>query len=60
MCHAAVVAPKNAESPTSRYKVLHKGQGILSDKKHPFKGRKEALVALLEDMERKAGRELLG
>ncbi|KAF2103845.1 hypothetical protein NA57DRAFT_70053 [Rhizodiscina lignyota] len=59
MVHAVVVAPKNPESQTSRFKVLYKGPGIAGDKKNPAKGRRDAIVACLEELERRVGKELL-
>lgn len=60
MCHALIVAPKNEESAHSRYKVLLKGIGVAGDKKHPAAGRRSAVQALLEETERRIGKELLG
>ncbi|KAK8214970.1 hypothetical protein BKA81DRAFT_355960 [Phyllosticta paracitricarpa] len=60
LCHALVAAPKNGESKTSRYKLVLKGPGVPGSKDDPGKGRREALVALLEEVERRVGKELFG
>lgn len=60
LCHGIVVGPKNEESKTSRYKVLLKGPGVPGVKSEPGRGRREALVGLLEEVERRVGKEMLG
>ncbi|KAL0260626.1 hypothetical protein SLS55_004316 [Diplodia seriata] len=59
LCHAVVLGPKNEDSKTSRYKVLLKGPGVPGVKAEPGRGRREALIGLLEDLERRIGREML-
>ncbi|KAK8191895.1 uncharacterized protein BKA78DRAFT_315362 [Phyllosticta capitalensis] len=64
LCHALVAAPKNEESKTSRYKLVLKGPGVPAaagpkDKDaDPARARREALLALLEEVERRVGKEL--
>ncbi|KAK8163275.1 hypothetical protein BC567DRAFT_233142 [Phyllosticta citribraziliensis] len=58
LCHAVVAAPKNEESKASRYKLVLKGPGVIVSKDDPGKGRREALAALLEEVERRVGKEL--
>ncbi|KAK8160920.1 hypothetical protein BKA80DRAFT_255564 [Phyllosticta citrichinensis] len=58
LCHAVVAAPKNEESKASRYKLVLKGPGVIVSKDDPGKGRREALAALLEEVEKKVGKEL--
>ncbi|EKG16662.1 hypothetical protein MPH_06116 [Macrophomina phaseolina MS6] len=60
LCHAIVVGPKNEESKTSRYKVLLKGPGVSGVKNDPGRGRREALVGLLEELEKRVGKEMFG
>lgn len=59
-CHALVMGPKNPESPTSRFKVLFRGPGVAGNRKHPAQGRRDALVACLEELEKKVGKEFIG
>lgn len=58
-CHALVLGPKNPDSPTSRFKVLFRGPGIVGNKKHPGQGRRDAIAALLEELEKKVGKEFM-
>ncbi|KAK0661777.1 hypothetical protein DIS24_g2260 [Lasiodiplodia hormozganensis] len=58
LCHAVVLGPKNEESKTSRYKLLLKGPGVPGVKHEPGRGRREALIGLLEELERKVGKEM--
>lgn len=60
VCHALLVAPKNEERATSRYKVLIKGPGVSGTKDHPAEGRRQAIARMLEEVERRVGKELLG
>lgn len=59
LCHAIVVGPKNEESKSSRYKVLVKGPGVAGTKSDPGRGRRAALMALLEEVEKRVGKEML-
>lgn len=58
--YALVVTPKNAERETSRWRVEDKGPPVPTDKLGEALGRRRALEALLEQLERKVGKELLG
>jgi hypothetical protein len=58
--HALVVTPKNTERETSRWKVEVKGPAINLDKLGENHGRRRALEALLETVEKRVGKELLG
>jgi len=58
-CHAIIATPKNDERETSKWRTLIKGPGAAGNKKHPAAGRRDAIAALLEDLEKKVGRELL-
>jgi hypothetical protein len=58
--HASVVTPKNVERETSRWKVEIRGPAINLDKLGEGQGRRRALEALLEMVERRVGKELLG
>lgn len=60
LCHALLVAPKNPDRDTSRYKVVLKGPGVPGERNQPTKGRRSAVAALLEELERAIGKEFLG
>jgi len=55
-----LVTPKNPDRETSRYRTLVKGPGVPGNKNQPASGRRSAVAALLEELERKVGKELLG
>ena len=55
---AILCAPKNEERATSRYKVLVKGPTALGPKGEPG-DRREALVGLLEELEKRVYKEML-
>ncbi|KAF2083554.1 hypothetical protein K490DRAFT_69714 [Saccharata proteae CBS 121410] len=57
--HALVLAPKNEERETSRYGVLIKGPGVVAGGRGSGE-RREALMGLLEEVERRVGKEMLG
>ncbi|KAJ9663599.1 hypothetical protein H2201_005560 [Coniosporium apollinis] len=59
VCHALLVAPKNEERPTSRYKLLMKGPGVSGIKARPAEQRRQAIAGMLEEVERRVGKELL-
>lgn len=59
LCHALVVGPKNDDSKTSRFKMLLKGPGVPGVKAEPGRGRRHALIGLLEEVERRVGKEML-
>jgi hypothetical protein len=54
------VTPKNPERESSRWKAEVRGPAINIDKLGEAKGRRRALESLLEMVERRVGRELLG
>jgi hypothetical protein len=58
--HALILSPKNPERETSRWKVELKGPGIPSEKNAGNAGRRRAMEALLDEVERKVGKEMLG
>jgi len=58
-CHALIATPKNDEREKSRWRTLVKGPGVAGSKGRAAVSRREAIEALLEDLEKKVGKELL-
>jgi hypothetical protein len=57
--HALVLAPKNPERETSRWRVEIKGPGVPSKKGEEDAGRRLALEGLLDEVEKRVGKEML-
>jgi len=57
--HALIATPKNDEREKSRWRTLVKGPGVAGSKGRTAVSRREAIEALLEDLEKKVRKELL-